>query len=106
MTNALNELKAHLTEIDAEIVCAEISLGYIDTKELASLEVGYSPTDLGKFFVALNIDYDSGYGGQELFGTIWLTNGVWLTRGEYDGSEWWDVHTYPAIPKTLTGGTE
>lgn len=37
-----------------------------------------------------------------LFATVWLTEGRWLTRGDYDGSEWWDFHSYPPIPTDLT----
>jgi len=43
----------------------------------------------------LNVEYDSGYGGQQLFGTIWMVDGTWWTRGEYDGSEWWQHHECP-----------
>lgn len=50
---------------------------------------------------ALDIEYDNGYGGQELFGRVWLTNDAWLERGEYDGSEWWNVKTFPNIHKEL-----
>jgi len=32
---------------------------------------------------------------------VWLTNGVWLDRGEYDGAEWWEHHVYPQIPYNL-----
>ena len=28
-------------------------------------------------------EYDDGYGGQELYGTIWYKDGTWSTRGEY-----------------------
>ena len=24
----------------------------------------------------------------------------WMTRGEYDGSEWWEMHWYPNKPDT------
>ena len=42
------------------------------------------------FLEKLNyIDYDSGYGIQELFGIIVFKDGTWLEREEYDGSEWW-----------------
>ena len=40
----------------------------------------------------------SGYGGQELFGTIWYEDGTWSDRGEYDGSEWWNYNKCPDIP--------
>ena len=42
-----------------------------------------------------SIDYDNGYGGQELFGTIVFKDGTWLERGEYDGSEWWEHRKLP-----------
>lgn len=50
----------------------------------------------------LNFEYDSGYGLQELSGTLWLKDGTWLTRGEYDGSEWWEYHYLPEMPKRET----
>jgi hypothetical protein len=39
-----------------------------------------------------------------LYGNIYcidkITNEpVWLTRGEYDGSEWWDINRIPNIYK-------
>lgn len=45
-----------------------------------------------------SIEYDDGFGCQELFGTIWLTDGTWLSRGEHDGSEWWERNERPEIP--------
>lgn len=44
------------------------------------------------------IDYDDGYGTQELFGTITFKNGTWLDRYEYDGSECWSFNKYPQEP--------
>ena len=46
----------------------------------------------------LDFDYDNGYGGQELHGIIWYTDGTWSDRGEYDGSEWWEHHVCPECP--------
>jgi len=45
--------------------------------------------------------YDSGYGGQEVFGTIWYVDGTWSDRGEYDGSEWYEYHKCPDIPDNV-----
>ncbi len=45
--------------------------------------------------------YDNSYGTQELFGTVWMNNGDWLERHEYDGSEWWEYKTCPDIPEYL-----
>lgn len=44
----------------------------------------------------LDFEYDNGYGGQELYGTIVFTDGTWLERGEYDGSEWWAYKEKPS----------
>ena len=43
----------------------------------------------------LNQEYDDGYGSQELFGDIVLSDGSWLSRREYDGSEWWEHFSIP-----------
>jgi hypothetical protein len=49
-----------------------------------------------------HIDYNDGYGIQELYGNIYcvdkITNEpVWLERAEYDGSEWWHIVSIPKI---------
>ncbi|QNI21485.1 hypothetical protein [Salmonella phage 3sent1] len=41
-----------------------------------------------------------------LYGNVWFTDGTWLERGEYDGSEWWEYKATPAIPeecRTING---
>lgn len=65
------------------------------------LPVGYTPEQYEDYLKSLNFQYDSGYGGQNLFGTIWYTDGSWSERGEYDGSEWWEHREMPAIPEEL-----
>lgn len=65
-----------------------------------TLEPDYSKEEFGEFIDALShIDYHEGYGGQELFGLVWMADGTWFTRGEYDGSEWWEYHKCPSLPK-------
>ena len=53
----------------------------------------------------LNFDYDAGYGVQDLYGIVYCKasndNPVWLTRGEYDGSEWWTINTIPEFYNTI-----
>ena len=41
-----------------------------------------------------DFDYDNGYGGQRIAIdlVIEFDDGGWLTRGEYDGSEWWEMN--------------
>jgi hypothetical protein len=46
-------------------------------------------------FIEYSLDWSS---GQELYGTVWLEDGTWLSRGEYDGSEWWEHNVLPPIP--------
>ena len=63
------------------------------------LKTNHSEAELTDFFESLNFEYDDGYGSQELFGDVWLEDGTWLERGEYDGSEWWDHIICPEIPE-------
>lgn len=109
-TNAKKEL---LRAVDVvKMKCAEITYnpsglweiyGYDDAPPPKSitLKENYNNQDFMDFLESLNFDYDSGYGGQELYGTIWLDDGTWYTRGEYDGSEWWEYHCCPSIPEEL-----
>lgn len=90
------------------IKCASISVctnEYDDEVETTDVSVtlglGYTKADYDLFIKMLDVEYDDGYGGQELFGTIWLKDGTWMDRGEYDGSEWWEHQTCPKIPEEL-----
>ena len=103
MTNAKKELE-QLLEGKAKVKCASIIKDYpFDYKELClfELKVNHTEEEFQSFLNSLNFDYDSGYGGQELFGTVWLEDGTWCTRGEYDGSEWWIHNQRPKIPSEL-----
>ena len=42
-------------------------------------------------------DYDNGYGGNEVPTETFIVfkDKTWLSRGEYDGAEWWDYNTCP-----------
>ncbi len=70
------------------------------------LTLNYTEEAFELFLQQLDFEYYSGYGAQYLHGTIWLTDGRWLTRGEYDGSEWWELHAYPDIPEELKRGQD
>ena len=95
MTNAKEEF------IDTvgghKIKCASILRYGQDYK----LKTNHSQDAYSTFIDSLDFVYDSGYGGQELYGTIWCEDGTWFERGEYDGSEWWDYHKLPDIPQEL-----
>ena len=68
---------------------------------VAKLHTNKTGNDLKEFLDKLDVVYDCGYGGQELFGTVWLNDGTWLTREEYDGSEGWVHQKLPEIPEDL-----
>ena len=66
-----------------------------------NLKVDWTDEEFKTFLDQMDFEYDSGYGVQELFGIIWLTDGTWLERSEYDGSEWWSHKSLPKIPDHL-----
>lgn len=105
--NAKDELVQVVAGTDTNIRCAFISYEYEfdyrtdpDSKYF-ELKEGYAEVELDAFLDSLDFEYDNGYGGQQLFGTVWLTDGTWMERGEYDGSEWWEHRVCPTIPETL-----
>ena len=99
--NARDELLQVLKENNIVVKCAKINHeDWRDNTDIdILLKIDYNEEDYAKFLNELNFDYDSGFGGQRLFGEVWLTNNTWLSRGEYDGSEWWEHNVLPEIPK-------
>lgn len=108
--------KKELLELIADcgiIKCATVSYSeeaefdtltgkYIEGTGDKILPVSYTQEKYEEFMKSMDFNYDSGFGGQEVYGTIWFKNGTWATRGEYDGSEWWEEHKLPEIPENLT----
>ena len=102
MANAKEEFLRHVG--NKEVLCA--SIDYQDCwqenkTKYFKLHFGYTLEEYNSFIELLGFIYDDGYGGQELYGTIWYKNGTWSDRGEYDGSEWWNFHECPKIPESL-----
>lgn len=113
-TNAKLELQSVVN--GERIICAKISVHpsiYDESDKVTYLENGWNTDsfvidlkhphtekELEEFINKLDFYYDNGYGSQELGGVVWLED-AWLTRGEYDGSEWWDYNRYPDIPEEL-----
>lgn len=51
----------------------------------------------GEFATQADIDYDNGYGGQEIPSDLVVVGSDWwLERAEYDGAEWWEYKKFPA----------
>lgn len=47
------------------------------------------------------LHYCNDFGTQYWRGIILLSDGSWLTRDEYDGSEWWEHHKLPTVEEVL-----
>ena len=114
MQNAQEELLHILERTKSVVKCAYIKYeggsywddndSYIQPAPIL-LKEGYTPAEYEEFLEKLNFEYDAGYGGQELYGTVWLMEDhTWLERGEYDGSEWWEYSNCPQIPSDLKLG--
>ena len=84
-------------------MCAKIATGEYEWEDFQTflLKKDYTELEYLNFLSQLNYIYDSGFGGQELYGTIWYKDGTWSIRAEYDGSEWWEHVRKPEIPKEL-----
>jgi len=103
-TNARDEFVEHIKavrlKIKAVLIFKEDNCND-DATTYAFLKIGYRQEDFNGFLNRMDFEYDSGYGGQELYGTIWYEDGTWSSRGEYDGSEWWEHNSVPIIPEEL-----
>ena len=51
---------------------------------------------------SLDFEYDNGFGSQHLYGTILFKDNTWLSREEYDGSEYWQYNVPPTIEDILS----
>lgn len=97
--NASEELlKAIPFGNDIERACIQVDPDY-DSCTTYYLDKYYLPEDYKKFFELLDFEYENGFGRQRLDGTVWLADGSWLERGEYDGSEWWEWKRSPDVPE-------
>jgi len=49
------------------------------------------------FIHIADVEYDNSFGFNEVASNLVIVfkDGTWLSRGEYDGSEWWNVHRLP-----------
>lgn len=99
--NAKDEFIEHIE--NRKVIAAIIKQGdsYHTMNHTCFLTMNHTVGEYDRFLNCLNFNYDDGYGGQELFGTIWYDDGTWSTRGEYDGSEWWQHNALPKMPDEL-----
>lgn len=103
----MNALEEYTLEVAGKekVICAYIKHETFYNREpLAEclLPLNATPQQYFKFVSTLSsINYDQGYGSQELYGTIWYEDGSWSERYEYDGSECWHHKQTPPIPGEL-----
>ena len=90
--NAKEELIEHVA--DKEVTFVSIVFTKYNINDITS-ELIVIKGKLEEVLPLLDFEYNNGYGGQELFGYIWYTDGTWSERGEYDGSEWWEYKKSP-----------
>jgi hypothetical protein len=100
--NAQEEFLKHVG--NRKVKCAIIHRDRYDGSSDILLKENHTAVEYKSFIKSLYFEYMNGYGGQELFGTIWYLDGTWSDRGEYDGSEWWQYNSCPEIPKNLMNG--
>ena len=94
MTNLLHET----------LQCMETyGLGPMDVEWVGSVE--YGAFGWREFaFIAADTEYGAGYGFSEIAHDLTIVGADWwMTRDEYDGSEWWIFHRKPNKPADAPG---
>jgi hypothetical protein len=73
-----------------------------DINFIGSIDPGYA-CSWDEFQVLADREYDSGYGSQQVASDliIMFTDGTYLERAEYDGSEWWEYREKLNIPTNV-----
>ena len=105
MINARQELISALEQVDkvrpADVVAFNIQIKDCHDGILHSCKgTTLTPDALEK----LDVVYDNGFGSQHLFGYVLFNDNTWLSRHEYDGSEWWEYNHPPTVEEVLNFG--
>ena len=106
--NTLEEINAELKYIGKTI--EDIAYGYVfkegsynPEEEEYAKEVIFDSRVNTKFY---SIEYDDGFGGQQLFGIIVFKDNSWLEREEYDGAENWQHKNTPQLDEVFPRSQE
>ena len=99
MKNTKDEFIGHIK--NREVLCCEIRVTSAKPRVEVFLTTGWTKEEWILFIRNLDVEYDNGYGSQELYGTIWYKDGTWSDREEYDGSESWRYNKCPEISPEL-----
>ena len=102
MIDARKELEEKINGKTIKCALIGVDLDYHGLHEWEiKLKVSHSELHLNEFLHDLEFGYNNSYVIKYLYGIVWFTDDSWLERGEYDGSEWWEMKTLPNIPKEL-----
>ena len=96
--NALEEIQEFIPKLKAAKITFTKGSYYSEEHICFNLYSDHTEEELQEFLKSMAFNYHNGYGGQELFGTLWLKDNTWVERGEYAGSEWWDHRVIPELP--------
>lgn len=97
--NLLEETLGKVNAKSVEEFAERISYGaifYAPDSLPIKLPPEHTLEDAIDFLNKFNFEYDPGFGSQEVYGYICLNDYTWLSREEYDGSEWWRLNKYPS----------
>lgn len=92
---------------DRKVKCAIVYSfmnGKMGDVKQCSLKIYFNETDLEEFLESLDFIYENEKpigSPQIIYGTIWYEDGLWSTRTEMEGSEWWSLVEPPIIPLSL-----
>ena len=105
MINARRELISILAQVNklltTDVVAFNIQIKDWHGNILHSCKgTTLTPDDLDN----IDVVYDYGYGSQHLFGYVLFSDNTWLSRGEYDGTEWWEYNHPPTVEEVLNFG--
>lgn len=96
LTNLKEETLQEIGKIEPkQIAWAKIKIR--DSENELTLPEDYTDEQLGEFIDKLDFEYDEDFGLQYVGGVIVFTDGSWLERAEYDGSEWWRYKKVPVF---------
>jgi hypothetical protein len=99
LTNALEELMRDIAKITEEVGPKEFAWAHIELESGTTFK-RYLIIDTDELDVLTDVlggvEYNNGYGSQELFGVVVFKDGTWLDRDEYDGSESWRYNETPS----------
>ena len=101
LNDALQEVNKTVEDIKAIQLATSKEYGYETTDHTSHKELKATTEIEAKLQEWSDITYHNGYGSQELFGAVLFKDNTWLSRGEYDGSEWWEYNKPPTVEEII-----